>query len=109
MPAAPSIFVSPRFALAVQCAVLAGVVAVAELAPRPGLAALYVPFVPGSPRAALDWALENGAKLNGAGPFGGLILISPPPGLGMRAMREGALAVAIPSFLCQPPKASPHG
>ena len=109
MPATPPTLASPRHALAVQCALLAGVVAVAELAPRPGQAALYVPFLPGSQHAALDWALENGAALNGTGPLGGLILMSPPRGLGARALREGALAVAIPSFLCQPSKASPHG
>ncbi len=109
MPAAPVSLKSPRLALAVQCGVLAAVVAVAELAPRPGLAALYVPFVPASRHAALDWALAHGAALNGTGPLGGLILTAPPPGLGARALREGALAIAIPSFLCQPPKASLHG
>lgn len=109
MPAARTAPASPRFLPAVQCAVLAGVVALAELAPRPGLAALYLPILRKEHHAALDWALENGAALNGSGPFGGLVLMSPPPGLGTRALREGALAIAIPSFLCQPPKAPPHG
>lgn len=109
MPAAPTTPARPRVLLAAQCIVLAAVIAAAELAPRPGAAALYVPFLSGSRHAALDWALENGAALNGTGRFGGLILMSPPPGLGARALREGALTVAIPSFLCQPPKAPSHG
>lgn len=98
-----------RLALAAQVAVLAVVVALAELAPRPGLAALYLPLLPARSHVALDWALANGAALNGKGPLGGLILTAPPPGLGTRALREGALAIAIPTLLCQPPKAPPHG
>ena len=100
---------SPRRALAVQSAVLAVVVALAELAPRPGLAALYLPLVPARHHAALDWALANGAALNGRGPFGALILAAPPRGLGLRALREGALAIAIPSLLSPPPETRPHG
>ncbi|MBX9885716.1 MAG: hypothetical protein K2X68_12175 [Novosphingobium sp.] len=109
MPAAPIRPTGPRLALAAHCAVLAVVVALAELAPRPGLAALYLPLVPARHHAALDWALARGAALNGTGPLGGLVLTAPPPGLGLRALREGALAIAIPSFLCQPPKAPSHG
>jgi len=109
MAASPNNPRSPRLALALQGAVLAVVVAVAELIPRPGQAALYLPLVAADGHAALDWALANGAALNGTSPFGGLILSAPPPGLGARALREGVLAVAIPSFLCQPPKASSHG
>ncbi|KUR70719.1 hypothetical protein AQZ52_12780 [Novosphingobium fuchskuhlense] len=105
----PSTSASPRLALAVQGAVLALVVAVAELAPRPGLAALYLPLTSARRHAALDWALQNGAAIGGYGPFGGLILNAPPPGLATRALREGALAIAIPPYLCQPPKALSHG
>ncbi|OYU35304.1 hypothetical protein [Novosphingobium sp. PASSN1] len=109
MPAPTASLPLPRLALAAQGAVLAAVVALAELAPRPGLAALYLPLLPAHRHAALDWALANGAALNGKGPLGGLILTAPPPGLGTRALREGALAIAIPTFLCQPSKAPPHG
>jgi hypothetical protein len=109
MPATSLPSASPRFALAAQGALVALVVALAELAPRPGLAALYVPVLPAPHRPALDWALAHGATLNGKGPLGGMILTSPPPGLGMRALREGALAVAVPAFLCQSPKARSNG
>jgi len=109
MPATTPPQTSPRLALAAQCAVLALVVAVAELAPRPGLAALYVPILPVQRHAALDWALAHSAALGGKGPLGGMILTAPPPGLGMQALREGALALAIPAFLCQSPKARPNG
>lgn len=87
---------------------LAAVVAMAELAPRPGLAALYLPILPKPHRAALDWALAHGAALNGRGPYGGLILTNPPTGFGARALREGALAIAIPRFLCQSPETRTH-
>lgn len=100
---------SPRFALTAQCAVFAVVIALAELAPRPGRAALYMPLLPARHHKALDWALAHGGALNGAGPFGGLILSSPPPGLGTRALSEGTLVIAIPAFLCQHPETRPHG
>ena len=100
---------SPRLALAAQAAVLALVIAVAERAPRPGLAAWYLPLFPARHHAALDWALAHGAALNGKGPFGGLIVIAPPHGLGARALYEGALVISIPSILCQPQEVPPHG
>lgn len=110
MPAAaPRLTLGTRAVLAAQALVLALVVAMAELAPRPGLAALYVPLVPAHSRPSLEWALAHGAALNGKGPFGGLILNNPPTGLGARALRDGALALAIPSLLCQPPETRPHG
>lgn len=108
MPSRTASPVRPALALAAQCAVLAVVVALAELAPRPGLAALYLPLTPNR-HHALGWALAHGASLNGRGPFGGLILATSPRGLGLRALGEGALAIAIPSYLCQPRKAPPHG
>ena len=98
-----------RAVLALQAAVLTAVVAMAELAPRPGLAALYVPVLAPPRPAALDWALAHGASISGGGPFGGLILSNPPAGFGARAFHDGALALAIPALLCQPPKAPPHG
>ncbi len=98
---------TPRLALAAQCGVLALVIALAEFAPRPGLAALYLPLG-SNHHAALDWALAHGGAIGGAGPFGGLILNTPPPGLGLRALSDGALALAIPSFLCQPPENPAH-
>jgi hypothetical protein len=101
MPAATASLPIPRLVLAAQGVVLAAVIALADFAPRPGLAALYLPLG-GGRHAALDWALAHGAAIGGAGPLGGLILDTPPPGLGLRALSEGALAVAIPSFLCQP-------
>jgi hypothetical protein len=100
---------SHRLALGAQCAVLALVVAMAELAPRPGLPTLYLPLMQANRHAALDWALAHGAALNGTGPLGGLVLTAPPPGFGLRALREGALAIAVPSFLCQSPETRPHG
>ena len=105
MPAASN----PHPLLVAQCAILVLVVAVAELAPRPGLAALYLPLLARQRHAALDWALAHGAALNGPGPLGGLILTAPPTGLAARAFRDGALAIAIPSILCQPPEPRPHG
>lgn len=95
--------------LAAQAMVLTVVVAMAELAPRPGLAALYVPLLKPSRPAALDWAITHGASISGRGAFGGLILTNPPAGFGARAFHDGALALAIPALLCQPPKAPPHG
>ncbi|GEN98473.1 hypothetical protein NSE01_03060 [Novosphingobium sediminis] len=95
--------------ISVQAAVLAAVIAMAELAPRPGLATLHVPVLPPARHAALDWALARGAAISGSGPFGGLILANSPTGFGARAFREGALALAIPSLLCQPPETHPHG
>lgn len=105
----PRLTFSSRAALAAQALVLVLVVAMAELAPRPGLAALYIPLVPAHRRPSLGWALAHGAALNGKGPFGGLILTNPPAGFGARAFHDGALALAIPALLCQPPKAPPHG
>lgn len=107
MPAATASQPISRLVLAAQGVVLAAVLALAEFAPRPGLAALYLPLG-GGRHAALDWALAHGAAISGAGPLGGLILNAPPPGLGLRAFSEGALAVAIPSFLCQPPETPAH-
>lgn len=98
-----------RCVLAAQTLVLTAVVAMAELAPRPGLAALYVPLLTPSRPAALDWAITHGASISGRGAFGGLILTNPPAGFGARAFHDGALALAIPALLCQPPKAPPHG
>ena len=110
MPAAaPRLSFSTRPVLAAQALVLTAVVAMAELAPRPGLAALYVPLLTPSRPAALDWALTPGASISGSGPFGGLILTNPPAGFGARAFHDGALALALPALLCQPPKAPPHG
>lgn len=107
MPSASS---RPQLALGLHCALLVAVIALAELAPRPGLAALYLPLaVADRHPTALAWALRNGASLNGPGPYGGLILTSPPADFGARALREGALAIAIPSFLCQPTEPRPHG
>jgi len=109
MPGTAPLAPRPRLAFAAQGFVLAVVIAVAEFAPRPGLAALYLPLVPAHRHDALDWALANGAAISGMGPWGGLILATPPTGLGTRALREGALAIAIPSILCQPPETSSHG
>jgi hypothetical protein len=109
MPAAaPRLTVSTRAVLAAQALVLVLVVAMAELAPRPGLAALYVPVLAPSRPAALDWAITHGASISGRGAFGGLILANPPAGFGARAYHDGALAFAIPALLCQLPKAPPH-
>ncbi len=109
MPSAIASPTSPRLALAIQSIVLAVVVAIAEFAPRSGTAALYLPLVPATHHTALTWALANGGALNGPGRFSGQILIAPPPGFAARALSEGALAIAIPSFLCQPPETRSHG
>lgn len=109
LAAASRFTLGSRAALALQALVLVVVVAMAELAPRPGLAALYLPVLPHARPAALDWALARGAAISGSGPLGGLILTNPPAGFGARAFRDGALALAIPALLCQPPKAPPHG
>lgn len=101
--------ISTRAVFAAQAIVLIAVVALAELAPRPGLAALYLPVMPAAGNTALDWALAHGATISGSGPLGGLILTDPPRGFGARAFREGALALAIPSLLCQSPDIPPHG
>jgi hypothetical protein len=74
---------------------------VADLAPRPGLATLYLPLVPAARRPALNWALGHGGYVIGAGPAGGLILGGIRADLTLRAAREGALALAIPSALCR--------
>lgn len=105
----PPASASPRIALALHCLILAAVVAFAECTPRPGAAALYLPLVPARQHGALAWALAHGAALNGPGRFGGQILIAPPSGFAARALGEGALAIAIPSFLCQPPETRSHG
>jgi hypothetical protein len=88
----------------VQAAIIAFVVAVAAIAPRPGLATLYLPLLPASHRPALGWALAHGGYVMGAGPAGGLILGGAQADLMLRAPGEGALALAVPSSLCRQPE-----
>ena len=99
----------PRTALAAQAAILAAVIAVAAFAPRPGLATFYLPLVPAHHHPALDWALAHGAYVMGTGPAGGLILGGTPPELALRSVREGTLAIAVPSFLCRQTESPNHG
>ena len=92
---------TPRRALAVQCIILAAVVAASAFAPRAGQAAVYLPLFPASQHPALDWALAHGAYVMGTGPAGGLILGHAPSGLTLRAAHDGTLVLAVPSFLCR--------
>ena len=92
---------TPRRALAAQAAIIALAIGIAEFAPRQGLATLYLPLAPTSRHSALDWALRHGSYVIGTGPVGGLLLGGAPPELALRAAREGALAIAVPSFLCR--------
>jgi hypothetical protein len=103
--ALPSLFphITPRGALAAQAAIIAMAIAVAEFTPRPGLATLYLPLAPARQHPALEAALAQGSYIMGTGPAGGLILGGAQPGLVLQAAREGALAVAVPSFLCRQP------
>jgi len=93
--------ITPRTALAAQAAIIALAIAVAEFAPRPGIATLYLPLAPARHHPALDWAIAHGSYVMGTGPAGGLILGGAQPGFAFRAAGEGALAVAVPSFLCR--------
>lgn len=83
--------------------------AIAALAPRPGQPAIYFELSSTHRHPALDWALARGATVIGTGPAGGIVLARTPPGLALRAARAGALALAVPAFLCTQPESKTNG
>lgn len=70
------------------------------LAPRPGTATLLVPLVGHGQTAALAWEVSRGAAIAGNGPAGGIVLVRAQRGIGLRALRDGVLAIQIPQFMC---------
>lgn len=98
-----------HYAFVAQSAIVAGVIAIAAFAPRAGQPAIYLELLPSRHHPALDWALANGAYVIGTGPAGGLVLARTPPDLALRAAREGALAFAVPAFMCIQPESRING
>jgi len=45
----------------------------------------------------------------GTGPAGVLIIDHAPPGLAMRAAANGALLIAVPTYLCRQQESPIHG
>lgn len=70
------------------------------LAPRGGSGALLLSI--SSPQAGpvMQWAVRHGAAIAGSAPAGGILLDRAPPGLLPKALRHGAIAIAIPAALC---------
>lgn len=88
-----------KFAL-LQATIVAACFVLTALAPRAGAATLYLPIAANRHDPVMAWALANGARIAGSGPAGSLVLVRTRPGFGWRAFKHGALAIAVPEFLC---------
>lgn len=71
------------------------------LAPVPGEAALYLPLRGTTTAHAIDWSNANGARLLGAGPVQGSLIVT-VTGFHetLTALADGALLIAAPDSSC---------
>lgn len=83
-----------------QASVLAAIIGIVALSPRPDSAALILPLAGHASLATLQQEIQHGAAIAGPGPAGGTILLNARPGIGLRALRAGLLAIRIPAALC---------
>lgn len=80
---------------------LAAVVFLFALTPSTGGTALYLPLAPARPAQTLAWSQAHGARPLAAGPYAGAFFLHVPSSqLTASALRDGALLVSVPEFLC---------
>lgn len=83
-----------------QAGVFAVVLGFVTLAPRPGSATLLLTLAGPGPDQTLVREIARGAAIAGKGPAGGTLLVHAQPGIGLRALLEGTLAIRVPESLC---------
>lgn len=83
-----------------QAGIFGAILGFVILAPRPDSATLLLPLVGHDQTATLEWEISRGAAIAGNGPAGGIILVRAQQGIGLRAIRDGVLAIQIPQLLC---------
>ena len=83
-----------------QVGIFVAILGFVILAPRPDSAILLLPLVGHGESATLEWEISRGAAIAGKGPAGGIVLVRAQQGIGLRALKDGVLAIQIPQFLC---------
>lgn len=86
--------------LRLQVSIFVAILGFVMLAPRPGSAILLLPLVVNGETATLEWEISRGAAIAGKGPAGSIVLVRAHQGIGLRAIKDGVLAIQIPQLLC---------
>lgn len=83
-----------------QACALVIILGVTVLVPDQNSATLLLPFADTNRAAVLEREILQGAVITGSSPVGGIVLIHTQQGIGLRALRDGVLAIRIPENLC---------
>ncbi|CDO37656.1 MULTISPECIES: hypothetical protein [Novosphingobium] len=87
--------------------IVAGLVLIVALSPSEGGAAIYLPFDGSGAARTVAWSRERGAEVVARGPYEGAFILRIPQGHhAMEALRQGALLISVPEFLCGSPDPS---
>lgn len=85
--------------------IIAAIVMTAAMTPATGGAALYLPLMGNDKTTAISWSQAHHAELVGPGPYEGAFILRIPSGsLAVEALKQGALLISVPEFLCGSPK-----
>lgn len=77
------------------------------LSPAEGGAAIYLPLDGSGAAHTVAWSRQRGAEVVAPGPYeGAFILRIPQDHLAMEALKQGALLISVPEFLCGSPDPS---